>query len=115
MPALQKWVMLDQVREERAGWPRELRGSDRVPSAVCAPLQTTQSTLLLLLCIFQLNFLHEEERGTRNPLAFVIMQTLRGVDCPSLHIINVSGCEWRVCYFFPSFCAETGRGRGAEG
>lgn len=66
------------------------------PESSCTlhvPLQTTQSTLLMLLCIFQLNFLHEKERGTLNPLALVIMQMLQGVDCPSLHIINVSGYE----------------------
>lgn len=84
-------------------------------SALLVPLQTTQSTLLMLLCIFQLNFLHEKERGTLNPLALVIMQMLQGVDCPSLHIINVSGYEWRICYFPPTFCAGMGWSRGAGG
>lgn len=116
--------MPEQVRGEKAGWLRELGGSDQVPSTVpkellcfaCATSDHSEhpSSLLMLLCIFQLNFLHEKERGTLNPLALVIMQMLRGVDCPSLHIINVSGYEWSVCYFPPHpFCAGMGRGRGA--
>lgn len=101
-----------------AGEGREARRSDHVSSsiprellcfAVChfRPLRAP-SSLLMLLCIFQLNFLHKKERGTLNPLALVIMQMLRGVDCPSLHIINVSGYEWRVCYFSSPFVLEWG-------
>lgn len=106
-------MMLDQVRRKqqvghvsRLGVTRFHPSFPESSSALRVPLQTAQSTLLLLLCVFQLNFLHEEERGTLNPLALVIMQTLWGVDCPSLHIINVTGYEWRVCYFFLLFVLE---------
>lgn len=88
-----------------------LRSQRAAQLCVChfRPLRAP-SSLLMLSCIFQLNFLHEKERGTLNPLALVIMQTLQGVDCPSLHIINVSGYEWRVCYFFPPILCWNGAG-----
>lgn len=84
-------------------WPGFLLHSQRAPLLCVCHFRPRRapSSLLMLLCIFQLNFLHEKERGTLKPLALVIMQMLQGVDCPSLHIIKVSGYEWRVCYFPP--------------
>lgn len=125
MPALQKWGWCQsrwgKKREvgcgSREGVTRFLPPFPESSSALRVPLQTTKSTLLPphAFMHFPIKFPPREERGILNPLALVIMQMLQGVDCPSLHIINVSGYEWRVCYFFPPFLCWMGQGRGAGG